>query len=675
MALKRTYLITLLLIMVQPFHSSAQKFGSRSISEKDSISKMLELAIEENAKIFADINAANAIIKSQPQKALGYLENALRLSFKNANKRGEAYSYYSLGAVNYSLNKYIDAENYFLKSRKLLLTLKDDSALFDLHRYLGLTYEAQNKSTLAIQQYRQYLSKVRRFSESNQEFSVRNHLARVLYNSKNYSSALENYRYIESHDPKFDKASLYENIGKCYTGLKDTTNAIKYFKLSDQNSPNRIGGTWSARYYENVSNSYKQVARSDQYFDYQKKAKTKNRKDKNYRAEVQNNVNIANELLLNDKAKSAIPYIKESIDLSKLFGELKETGEAYAQLTEAYEKIGETEKARASFEKYKEINLSILAEKEAKINEKLNEQSQFFEKEKEIALLVKEKELDSERIALLEQKQKQDKLNLEEQKKVNQKQKLVTYILGSVLLLLSLGIVFMIRSSRQKRLANQLLAIRSLRSQMNPHFIFNSLNSVNSFISKSDNRSANKYLTEFAKLMRMVLKHSQSDFIALEDELEVLERYLKLEHLRFSDQFEFELHIDESLEDEGLFIPPMLLQPYIENAIWHGLRYKKEKGLLKVHVHDDKSRVRFVIEDNGIGRDASKALKTSDQKSRESTGMSNTQSRIDLLNRVNNSNIEVSIVDLDPSNADKGTRVELCMPLQDMKEEKHAQFA
>ena len=167
---------------------------------------------------------------------------------------------------------------------------------------------------------------------------------------------------------------------------------------------------------------------------------------------------------------------------------------------------------------------------------------------------------------------------------------------------------------RQRRLANQLIALRSLRAQMNPHFIFNALNSVNLYIAQKDERTANKYLTDFSRLMRLVLEQSQKDFIPLQQELEMIKLYINLEHDRFKDKFEYELNIDGELDEDSLQIPPMLIQPYIENAIWHGLRYKEDKGLLKIQYKLEGENILVRIEDNGIGRKKSREIKTKNQR-------------------------------------------------------------
>ncbi len=183
---------------------------------------------------------------------------------------------------------------------------------------------------------------------------------------------------------------------------------------------------------------------------------------------------------------------------------------------------------------------------------------------------------------------------------------------------------------------------------MNPHFIFNSLNSINSFIASKDERSANKYLTEFSKLMRNVLEYSQEDLIPLSKEIEILELYMGLEHFRFKDNFNFSIKIDEKINKEECLVPPMLVQPFLENAIWHGLRYKQNKGVLDLKFTKKETFIEVLITDNGIGRTNSKASKTINQKKRKSTGINNVKNRLEIIQSLFKKNIEISIDDLNP---------------------------
>jgi LytS/YehU family sensor histidine kinase len=223
---------------------------------------------------------------------------------------------------------------------------------------------------------------------------------------------------------------------------------------------------------------------------------------------------------------------------------------------------------------------------------------------------------------------------------------------------------FIFKSAQESKRANQLLALKSLRSQMNPHFIFNALNSVNHFISQNDERTANKFLSEFSRLMRLVMENSQEDFIPLHKEEEIISLYVKLEHYRFRDKFDYQIRVDDDLNKETIELPPMLIQPYIENAVWHGLRYKESKGNLDVHIGKDAQGLKVEITDDGIGRKRSTELKTENQKKHNSTGLKNIQERLHILNTIYKTSYRVAIEDL-PANG--GTRITISLPLQNGK--------
>ena len=242
----------------------------------------------------------------------------------------------------------------------------------------------------------------------------------------------------------------------------------------------------------------------------------------------------------------------------------------------------------------------------------------------------------------------------------NQRQRLIIYSLITGFLLMSLLLYFMYRNNKQQKLANNLLALKSMRSQMNPHFIFNALNSVNSFIAVNDERNANRYLSEFSVLMRSVLENSDEDFIPLTKEVELLELYVKLEHNRFKDKFNYQINVDKKIDLEQFSIPPMLLQPYIENAIWHGLRYKKEIGNLEISItKKDSETLSIIIVDDGIGRKKSQELKTKNQLKQKSKAMSTIKNRILILNNMYKERISVNVTDLLETGV--GTKVELLL--------------
>src|SRR5690606_8044406 len=130
---------------------------------------------------------------------------------------------------------------------------------------------------------------------------------------------------------------------------------------------------------------------------------------------------------------------------------------------------------------------------------------------------------------------------------------------------------------------NKEIALQSLRREMNPHFIFNSLNSVNHFIAQNNELEANKFLTSYSNLMRNTMENSNKDFVTLSNEISNLKKYLELEHLRFRDKFDYKISVDDNLDPDSTWLPNMIIQPHLENAIWHGLRYKEQKGLLTLN--------------------------------------------------------------------------------------------
>ncbi|MCD6112611.1 MAG: histidine kinase [Bacteroidales bacterium] len=231
-----------------------------------------------------------------------------------------------------------------------------------------------------------------------------------------------------------------------------------------------------------------------------------------------------------------------------------------------------------------------------------------------------------------------------------------------------LGIVlFILRYQKRKEEVKRELLLseqKALRSQMNPHFIFNSLNSIQYFILKKDDETTDLYLANFSSLMRKVLENSKHNTISLSEELETLKIYLELEKLRFENKFDYKINIDQAIDKDDIRIPPMLIQPYLENAIWHGLMLKKTKGLLKLNIEKNNNvSILFSIEDNGIGRKKAEKI-SKNKKHYKSTGMKNIEERITLINNIYKSNMKVKIIDLyNDEHEPIGTKVKLYIPL------------
>jgi len=368
------------------------------------------------------------------------------------------------------------------------------------------------------------------------------------------------------------------------------------------------------------------------------------------------NYKIANAYIAQDKLDEAIPYLEKSIVEADKDDDLVVQKDATRKLSELYRNKGDYTRALESYQDYVAVVDSLYVRKEQEISRAARFNREIANTQNRISSLEQERELSQSKYSLAVTEQQ-----LYEETSKRQKWIIYSLIFGIALMALTAFLYY--RSNRQQKLANNLLALKSLRTQMNPHFIFNALNSVNNYIAKSDERSANRFLSEFSVLMRSVLENSEEDFIPLAKELELLELYIKLEHSRFSDKFDYEIDVDKKIDVDAFQIPPMLLQPYIENAIWHGLRYKEEKGSLKIRVRQiTGDMLEICIEDDGIGRKMSAELKTANQKKQKSKGMGNIKKRIQILNDMYKNKVDVSIADL---NSDQtGTRVSLKLKKQ-----------
>ena len=206
---------------------------------------------------------------------------------------------------------------------------------------------------------------------------------------------------------------------------------------------------------------------------------------------------------------------------------------------------------------------------------------------------------------------------------------------------------------------------KALRSQMNPHFIFNSLNSIQQLISENDRVFAVKNISKFAKLMRMTLNNSKKSAVTLAEEIETLQLYLEMESLRFEDKFEYIIKIGSNIDLETTEIPPMLIQPYVENAIWHGLMNKPQRaGKVEIKLDEASDMMVCTVTDDGVGRKRAMELKGKSWKNHESSGMEITRERLKILNATRNSQLSVKVTDLEnKDNVPLGTKVEIFIPL------------
>lgn len=353
-------------------------------------------------------------------------------------------------------------------------------------------------------------------------------------------------------------------------------------------------------------------------------------------------------------------YLKRALSNSILLKNRTEECELYNLIADHYEQIGKFDSGIYYLRKHKVLSDSVL-------NDKNFAHIAFVQTKYETQLKEKEnKELKAI------QKSQTKKLSVANWL-------LIASILALVLAILSIFLI--VRSFKHTEQTKELeeqkkvseykqqlaeLEVRSLRSQMNPHFLFNSLNSIRNYIIKNEPQKASNYLANFATLMRKILDASQQSFISLEEEIDMLNRYLQLELMRFSNKFEYKIEVDPTIEISNISIPSMVLQPFIENAIWHGLLNKDdETGILKIRFMvniDNADEIIGEVIDNGIGRVKSSEMSNS-LKKHKSKGI---QITIDRLLKLTQYHTEepVLIEDLyDEFGEAKGTKVTVHLPI------------
>ena len=260
------------------------------------------------------------------------------------------------------------------------------------------------------------------------------------------------------------------------------------------------------------------------------------------------------------------------------------------------------------------------------------------------------------------------------------------YTLLAILVIFLLLAFLLYRNNRQKLQLQKLesekkqeelqhkateLEMQALRAQMNPHFIFNCLSSINRFIIKNESEAASDYLTKFSRLIRMVLINSKEELITLNDELEMLRIYLEMERLRFKNSFDYNISFKNDIDPENIFIPPLLFQPFAENAIWHGLMNKEGPGHLIILLNKENNILSCVIEDNGVGCSKAAELKSKSVEKKKSFGLQITKDRLALLNQDSNESTFFEMEDLyDNKGNANGTRVILKIHLHKGFEER-----
>jgi tetratricopeptide (TPR) repeat protein len=583
---------------------------------------------------------------------LGDLENGLLYS-KKAVRMAESLA---KAKGNFDEVNYPD-ENEFLKERRL----------FNAYYWIGRFYSLAGDHGNAFIYFRKASNHNFKNRWSSSWTAAMGNLHRVI---GNYDSALFYF------NPQIAKVSLV----RLFSDMKQYDKALQIFNeaitvMTERNNVANLGKlhAYAAKAYYGKK-------------DYTKALSTAIKADGLFKITSNNLERIDNYQQLSDiyqqigKFDSAYIFLKQ-------YNSLKDSvlnKQFYIRLNE-YKKEAEDAKRTGQINLLQKDNL--IKEQELQQQVLLQEQN-----EAQLTLLDKDNELKDQKIKeqtlLKEQNQSQLTLSDKENKLKDQRLKQQAFIrnalLGGLLLFILLG-VFVFRNLSLKRKNEKLsikkeqaelqqkvaeLEMQALRAQMNPHFIFNCLNSINRFIFKNETTAASDYLTRFSRLIRMVLLHSQKKLVPLEDELEMLKLYLDMERLRFKNAFDYHITTTNAIENSSVFIPPLLLQPFCENAIWHGLMHKDGQGHLNIQLNEEGGVLHCAITDDGVGREKAEEFKSKSAEKEKSMGLKITKERLSLLNQGTTGGTYYEIEDVRNGNGEiAGTRVQLKIRYKESVEE------
>ena len=502
---------------------------------------------------------------------------------------------------------------------------------------LGLIYQYTFSNPFkALDYYLQALNLAESDSNLNEyQWGIKGNIATIYYEQEEYKKALDLFREVSKKSTAAELTAIL-NIGNIYGSMEMYDSAIFYYSKGLEYEQIKNNPTQQANLFSNLSLIYFQAGQKEQAVSTAEKSlKLVDSLEIDF-VKPTAYANAAMAYLGSGDLEKAITLAQESLESSLIQGNLFVQKSAWGTLSDIYAAQGNYKEALDAY-----LNFSTL-------KDSLNNQNRRVE--------ISRKQMAFD----FEKERTQAAAEIERQKLVRK------YTLWAGILIL---MVLLITSYFYKRRRDALAAkkeadfkalvseteLKALRSQMNPHFIFNSLNSIGDYILKNDSDAAQDYLSKFGKLMRMVLENSALNEIPLSDDIAFLELYLQVESKRQPDKFTYQIYISEDLDPDNVLVPPMILQPFIENCIWHAFPEMNQKGLIEIHFKKEEDRLLCSVEDNGVGR-----INGNTRIERKSMGVAITESRIKILREQSGFQGELHMID---KTSGSGTRVEVTLPL------------
>lgn len=596
---------------------------------------------------------------SDPDKALEYAKQALTVSrnYKLPQQQGDAWL--NIGNANILLSKYTDALKAFTNSQSVYEELiKSDKSedvkdgLARAYGSIGIVCNRQNNYARALEYFFKALKLYRETRQDDIAARIYNGIGVVYESQKEYDKALKYYKQAlslqeASNDDTW--AVTTSNIGNIYLAMGRDDDALAAYKTAEKGLADLTDRSYLGELYNSYGNYYRKKGLLQQAKEYYNRALTLFNEDEalfGASATLEYLGRIAEQ---EKKYKEAVALYTKSAEYGAEVGATGQVKDSEKALSELYEKQGNLEEAFRHYKKYSAAHDSIVSSENIKalVREEMN--FEFERKEVQRKLEIEKKQ------ALYNEQAKRQSLLL---------------IFGGLFSLLVFGIMFLGYNRRQIKktltLQRDLAEYeqKALHLQMNPHFVFNCLGAISGFIVQNGKDSAIKYLSKFSKLMRLTLEYSKESLIPIDKEIESLQNYLELEQLRFNQIFDFSIIKDAAIEDD-MALPPLLVQPFVENAIMHGLVPKKERGTITVDFRLHNEKLICTITDDGVGMKKSMELKQDSVTVHKSMALEITRKRLEVIQAFTAKEAKVTIEDgADDQGNAVGTKITLYLPIQ-----------
>jgi len=657
-------IISVAVFILLPFWCLAQQ------KEIDSLLTVLKNhPAEDTTRILLLNDISYDYYQLDPDKGIEFANQAIALSEKIKSEAGMGVSLARKGLNYAEKGEYITALDHYKKAAAIFEKTRDEKKLFSVSNSTAIVYMRMSEFPKALEMYFKNLRLAEKNGKQKDIAICAGNIALVYARMQNHQQALVyNARAINIQRKANDEkalADLLNSRGNFFDSKGESSNAIPLYKESLVLSKklDYIKGVASAN--ANLSNIFDELGMPDSAFLYAKNSLAFYQQigDKtnmavlleylgNIVTKADNNTLVKEGIQPAERHKVAINYFQQSLALTAEMEDVAAQAENWQSISSSYKQLKQFDKALEAQEQYVKLRDSILSDEKMEAV-----------KQSELQYAVKKNE---DSLSLI-----QEKKDLEVIAEINRQNTIKKAISWGAAIVLAAALVSFIfykkrRDARQKQQEAEFKTevadteMKALRAQMNPHFIFNSLNSISDYIAKNDTAQADRYLTKFARLMRMILENSEQKEVPLSEDLKALELYMKLEALRMNHKFTYEITVADDIDAAITLVPPLILQPFVENSIWHGIAQKEGTGKITIHIKkENEHMINCIVEDDGIGRKQSAAVKINIPKTgKTSLGMKITQTRIDILNKIKNTKATVQLSDLA-----QGLRVEVKLPL------------